>query len=98
MVLIKTKKMTKKILFIFGTRPEAIKTAPLIRELEKVRKFEIKICVTAQHRQMLDQVLRIFDIKPDHDLNIMTSDQSLFDITAKIILKLQDVLSAKNRI
>ncbi len=95
MVLIKTKKMTKKILFIFGTRPEAIKTAPLIRELEKVRKFEIKICVTAQHRQMLDQVLRIFDIKPDHDLNIMTSDQSLFDITAKIILKLQDVLSAE---
>ena len=84
--------MTKKILFIFGTRPEAIKMAPLIKEIQKSENFESKICVTAQHRQMLDQVLKIFEIEPDHDLNIMTSNQSLFDITAKIIAGLQEVL------
>jgi UDP-N-acetylglucosamine 2-epimerase (non-hydrolysing) len=87
--------MTKKILFVFGTRPEAIKMAPLIKEIEKSGKFQSKICVTAQHRQMLDQVLKIFKIKPDYDLDIMTSNQSLFDITAKIILKLQEVLAAE---
>ena len=84
--------MTTKILFVFGTRPEAIKMAPLIKEIEKNKKFESKICVTAQHRQMLDQVLKIFRIRPDHDLDIMTSNQSLFDITAKIIVRLQDIL------
>jgi UDP-N-acetylglucosamine 2-epimerase (non-hydrolysing) len=87
--------MKKKILFIFGTRPEAIKMAPLIKKVEESEKFESKICVTAQHRQMLDQVLRMFDIKPDYDLDIMTSNQSLFDITAKITLKLQDVLAVE---
>ncbi len=85
--------MTKKILFIFGTRPEAIKMAPLVKEIEKSRNFESKICVTAQHRQMLDQVLKIFKIRPDYDLDIMTSDQSLFDITSRIISKLQQVLA-----
>lgn len=91
----KLKIMKKKILFIFGTRPEAIKMASLIKKIEASEKFDSKICVTAQHRQMLDQVLKIFDIKPEYDLNIMTSNQSLFDITAKITLKLQDVLSAE---
>lgn len=88
--------MTKKVLFIFGTRPEAIKMAPLIKEIEKNENFESKVCVTAQHRQMLDQVLKIFDIQPDHDLNIMTSNQSLFDITAKIIDQLQEVLVSEH--
>lgn len=83
--------MVKKILFIFGTRPEAIKMAPLIKEIEKTREFEPRICVTAQHRQMLDQVLKIFNIKPDYDLDIMTNNQTLFDITAKIISRLQVV-------
>jgi len=85
--------MQKKILFIFGTRPEAIKMAPLIKKIEKNDAFEAKICVTAQHRQMLDQVLKIFKITPDHDLDIMTNNQSLFDVTAKIISKLQNVLA-----
>ncbi len=87
--------MTTRILFVFGTRPEAIKMAPLIKEIEKNKKFESKVCVTAQHRQMLDQVLKIFRIRPDHDLDIMTSNQSLFDITARIILGLQDILSSE---
>lgn len=85
--------MINKFLFIFGTRPEAIKMAPLIKEIEKNGNFESKICVTAQHRQMLDQVLKIFKIKPDYDLDIMTNDQSLFDITSRIIIKLQQVLA-----
>ncbi|MCL5266541.1 MAG: UDP-N-acetylglucosamine 2-epimerase (non-hydrolyzing) [Bacteroidetes bacterium] len=87
--------MTKRVLFIFGTRPEAIKMAPLINEIQKSGKFEARICVTAQHRQMLDQVLEIFRIKPDYDLNIMTSNQSLFDITARIMSKLQEVLATE---
>jgi UDP-N-acetylglucosamine 2-epimerase (non-hydrolysing) len=87
--------MAKRILFVFGTRPEAIKMAPLIKAVEKGSKFESRVCVTAQHRQMLDQVLKIFKIKPDYDLDIMTNNQSLFDITAKIILKLQGVLAAE---
>ncbi|MCL5033941.1 MAG: UDP-N-acetylglucosamine 2-epimerase (non-hydrolyzing) [Bacteroidetes bacterium] len=87
--------MKKRVLFIFGTRPEAIKMAPLINEMGKSGEFEVRICVTAQHRQMLDQVLEIFRIKPDHDLNIMTSNQSLFDITARIMSKLQEVLAAE---
>ncbi len=69
--------------------------APLINEMGKSGEFEVRICVTAQHRQMLDQVLEIFRIKPDHDLNIMTSNQSLFDITARIMSKLQEVLAAE---
>ncbi len=85
--------MSKRILFIFGTRPEAIKMAPLILELGKNRNFESKICVTAQHRQMLDQVLKLFEIEPDYDLDIMTDNQSLFDITSRIISKLQQVLA-----
>lgn len=87
--------MTTRILFVFGTRPEAIKMAPLIKEIEKNKKFDSKVCVTAQHRQMLDQVLKMFRIRPDHDLDIMTSNQSLFDITAKIILRLQAILDSE---
>lgn len=83
----------KKILFAFGTRPEAIKLAPLIIELQKNRKiFKVEICITAQHRQMLDQVLNIFRIKSDYDLNIMKKDQTLFDINIRILTKLQRLL------
>ena len=80
------------VLFVFGTRPEAIKMAPLIQELKKEKFFDIKVCVTAQHREMLDQVLEFFNITPDYDLNIMKPNQSLFDITANILLGLEPVL------
>ena len=83
----------RKILLVFGTRPEAIKMAPLVKEFQKYpEKFETKVCVTAQHRQMLDQVLDIFDIIPDYDLNIMTPNQDLYDITSKVLLGMRDVL------
>ena len=83
----------KKILLVFGTRPEAIKMAPLVKEFEKhLSEFERVVCVTGQHREMLDQVLRIFDIKPDHDLNIMTPGQDLYDVTVKVLLGMRDVL------
>ncbi len=87
--------MPKKILFIFGTRPEAIKMAPLIDAMRNSEKFDTRICVTAQHREMLDQVLKIFGINPDHDLNIMTGNQSLFDVTSRIISRLQEVLAVE---
>jgi len=86
--------MGKKLLFIFGTRPEAIKMAPLIKEFKKYFEFEVKVLVTAQHRQMLDQVLRIFDIKPDYDLNLMKSNQDLYDITSYVLLGLRDILKS----
>ncbi len=86
--------MKKKILLVFGTRPEAIKMAPLIKALQACPDyFYTQVCVTAQHRQMLDQVLTLFDIKPDYDLNIMQSNQSLYDVTAAVLLKLKDVLN-----
>ncbi|HEY9166758.1 MAG TPA: UDP-N-acetylglucosamine 2-epimerase (non-hydrolyzing) [Candidatus Kryptonia bacterium] len=87
--------MKRKVLFIFGTRPEAIKMAPLVKALYKSESFIARTCVTAQHRQMLDQVLRIFRIKPDHDLNIMTENQTLFDLTARIMTKLRVVLDVE---
>ena len=83
----------KKILLVFGTRPEAIKMAPLVRALEKEESVESKVCVTAQHREMLDQVLDIFDIKPDYDLNLMKPGQDLYDITANVLLGMKDILS-----
>ena len=87
----------KKILLVFGTRPEAIKMAPLVKEFQKYPKqFETKVCVTGQHRQMLDQVLEVFDIKPDFDLNIMAPNQDLYDITSKVLLGLRDVLKKFN--
>lgn len=83
----------KKLLFIFGTRPEAIKLTPLIKEFQKYPDdFNVRICVTAQHREMLNQVLNFFNISPDFDLNIMIPDQSLFDITANILKGLEKVL------
>ncbi|KQB09459.1 UDP-N-acetylglucosamine 2-epimerase (non-hydrolyzing) [Vibrio metoecus] len=82
----------KKVLTIFGTRPEAIKMAPLINELKCHANIETKCCVTGQHREMLDQVLQLFDIKPDYDLNIMTTGQTLSSITARILLELKNVL------
>ena len=83
----------KKILLVFGTRPEAIKMAPLVKEFQKdTEHFETKVCVTAQHRQMLDQVVEVFGITPDYDLNIMAPNQDLYDITSKVLLGLRDVL------
>lgn len=83
----------KKILLIFGTRPEAIKMAPIFWEFKKCNNFfDIKVCVTGQHRHMLDQVLDFFDIKPDYDLNLMKNNQTLFDITASGLLGLGQVL------
>ncbi len=81
-----------KVMSIFGTRPEAIKMAPLVKELEKRKEIESIVCVTAQHREMLDQVLETFKIKPDYDLNIMKQGQSLADITTKALLGLEEVI------
>ena len=85
--------MIKRILIVFGTRPEAIKMAPLVKEFRKYPlKFETKVCVTAQHRQMLDQVLNVFDIIPEYDLNIMSPNQDLYDITSKVLLGIKEIL------
>ncbi len=80
-------------MLVFGTRPEAIKMAPLVKEFQKYpEKFETVVCVTGQHREMLDQVLRIFDIQPDYDLNIMKQGQDLYDATARVLTGMRDVL------
>ncbi len=84
--------MKKKNLIIFGTRPEAIKMAPLVKEFLKSDEFETKVCVTAQHREMLDQVLDFFEIKPDYDLNLMKPNQNLYSLTTDIITGLKTVL------
>lgn len=85
--------MRKKIMLVFGTRPEAIKMAPLIMRFQQYPdKFHALVCVTGQHRQMLDQVLRLFEIKPDYDLNVMKSNQDLYDITSSILTGMRDVL------
>lgn len=81
-----------KVMTIFGTRPEAIKMAPLVKELESRREIKSIVCVTAQHREMLDQVLNIFKIKPDYDLNIMKQGQSLSEITSRVLLGLEEVI------
>ena len=86
----------KKVLLVFGTRPEAIKMAPLVKAFEKEKNIISKVCVTAQHREMLDQVLDMFDIKPDYDLNIMKAGQDLFDVTTNVLLGLKDVLNDFN--
>ena len=83
----------KKILLVFGTRPEAIKMAPLVKEFQKYPdKFKTVVCVTGQHREMLDQVLHIFEITPDYDLNIMKQGQDLYDVTSRVLLGMRDVL------
>lgn len=85
-----------KVMIIFGTRPEAIKVAPIIKELEKREETEPIICVTAQHREMLDQVLEHMEIKPDYDLNIMKQGQTLADITTNSLIKLEEVIKKVN--
>lgn len=83
----------KKIMLVFGTRPEAIKMAPLVKEFQKYPEvFQTVVCVTGQHREMLDQVLKIFDIIPDYDLNIMQQGQDLYDVTARVLMGMRDVL------
>ena len=86
--------MNKKILVVFGTRPEAIKMAPVIKELKK--SFIVKVCVTAQHRSMLDQVLKIFEIIPDYDLDIMKPGQDLFDVTCNVLLGMRNIIEESN--
>lgn len=82
----------KKVMLVFGTRPEAIKMCPLVKEFEKnSNDFETIVCVTGQHREMLDQVLKIFDVKPDYDLNIMKQGQDLYDVTARVLTGMRDV-------
>ena len=87
----------KRILLVFGTRPEAIKMCPLVKEFQKhPESFETVVCVTGQHREMLDQVLQIFDVKPDYDLNIMKQGQDLYDVTARVLSGMRDVLDTVN--
>ncbi|HNL80699.1 MAG TPA: UDP-N-acetylglucosamine 2-epimerase, partial [Agitococcus sp.] len=81
----------QKVLLVFGTRPEAIKMAPLVKALQADDAFEAKVCVTAQHRQMLDQVLALFDIQPEFDLNLMKPNQDLTDITCGVLQGLKTV-------
>lgn len=84
----------KKIMLVFGTRPEAIKMAPLVKELQKYpNQYQTIVCVTGQHRQMLDQVLSLFEITPDYDLNIMKQGQDLYDVTSRILLGMRDILN-----
>ena len=86
----------KKILVVFGTRPEAIKMAPVVKEFgSRPNKFETKVCVTGQHREMLDQMLEVFDIHPDYDLNIMQPGQDLYDVSSRILLGMRDVLTTE---
>lgn len=83
----------KKIMLVFGTRPEAIKMAPLVKEFQKYpQDFQAIVCVTGQHREMLDQVLKIFDIVPDYDLNIMKQGQDLYEVTSRVLMGMRDVL------
>ena len=82
----------KKVLITFGTRPEAIKMAPVVRAFDADDRFDCRLCVTSQHREMLDQVLRVFDLQPHHDLDVMTPGQDLFDVTSKVLLGMREVL------
>ena len=86
----------KKVMLVFGTRPEAIKMCPLVNELKsRPGEFETVVCVTGQHREMLDQVLRVFGVVPDHDLHVMRPGQTLFDITSDVLLRIRSVLEAE---
>ena len=86
----------KKIMLVFGTRPEAIKMCPLVNELKSRKNIKTIVCVTGQHRQMLDTVLKAFDVVPDYDLSIMKERQTLFDITTNILLKIKTVLESEH--
>ena len=90
------KREMKKVLIVFGTRPEAIKMAPVVKAFYQSRNIETKVCVTAQHREMLDQVLAFFDITPDYDLNLMKPNQNLYNLTGEIINGLKPVLEEFN--
>ena len=80
-------------MLVFGTRPEAIKMCPLVKEFQKYpEQFDTKVCVTGQHRELLDQVLRVFEVKPDYDLNIMKQGQDLYDITSNVLIGMREVL------
>jgi len=93
MAVFERSEMMKKVMLVFGTRPEAIKMCPLVKELQKRKdEFQTIVCVTGQHREMLDQVLHIFDVTPDYDLNIMQKGQDLYDITSRVLLGMRDVL------
>ena len=93
MEIAKNDKIMKKVMLVFGTRPEAIKMAPLVKEFQKhPDTFKTIVCVTGQHRQMLDQVLQLFEITPDYDLNIMKQGQDLYDVTARVLTGMRDVL------
>ncbi|MGM9603557.1 MAG: non-hydrolyzing UDP-N-acetylglucosamine 2-epimerase [Faecousia sp.] len=85
----------RKIMLVFGTRPEAIKMCPLVKELKSRQGLQTVVCVTGQHRQMLDGVLRVFQVTPDHDLDIMKESQTLFDVTTDVLLKMKAVLEAE---
>ena len=85
----------KKVMLVFGTRPEAIKMCPLVKELKTREALETLVCVTGQHRQMLDQVLSAFDVEPDYDLSIMKDKQTLFDVTTNILIKIKEVLETE---
>ena len=85
----------KKVMLVFGTRPEAIKMCPLVNELKTREGIQTLVCVTGQHRQMLDQVLEVFSVTPDYDLSVMKERQTLFDVTANILLKIREVLEAE---
>ena len=77
--------MSRKVLTVFGTRPEAIKMAPVVQELGRHQNVQTEVCVTAQHREMLDSVLKLFGIEPDHDLDILDPGQTLYDITSRVL-------------
>ena len=82
----------KKVMLVFGTRPEAIKMCPLVLEMKTRKKFETLVCVTGQHREMLQQVLDVFGVSPDYDLCVMTDRQTLFDVTEKVLLGMKEIL------
>ena len=83
--------MNKKVMLVFGTRPEAIKMCPLVKELKKRKNIETIVCVTGQHREMLHQVLNVFDVVPDYGLDVMKEKQSLFDVTINILERIKSV-------
>ena len=83
----------KSVMLVFGTRPEAIKMCPLVKEFQRYpNEFRAIVCVTGQHREMLDQVLTLFEITPDYDLNIMKQGQDLYDVTARVLIGMRDIL------
>ena len=90
--------MSRKILVVFGTRPEAIKMAPVVQELERRPEFQVQVAVTAQHRELLDQVLELFNLNPAYDLNIMAPNQSLSQITSRVLEGLDPILQGTARL